>query len=91
MDDSSEFDQFVEMCKEGGSGRALVDKESTDVRLKLYALGRQGKLGDCVDPKPGMFALVQKKKWGAWTALKGKDQDEAKKEFVELAKKILKK
>lgn len=87
--DLSEFESYLDQCKEGGSGRPLVDKQSTDVKLQLYALGKQGKFGDCVDPKPGMFDFKEKKKWEAWTSIKGTDQNEAKKNFIILAKKIL--
>ena len=89
--DLAEFERYVEECKEGGPSRPLVDAQKTDVKLSLYKFGRQGKLGDCVDPKPGMFAIKEKKKWEAWTSVKGMDQDEAKREFIKLAKVITKK
>ena len=85
----TEFYEYVEICKLGGSGRPKVDNESTDVRLTLYGLGCQGKQGDCNTNKPGMFEIKEKLKWEAWMKIKGKDQKQAQKEFVELAKKIL--
>jgi diazepam-binding inhibitor (GABA receptor modulating acyl-CoA-binding protein) len=87
----NEFEALLDQCKEGGSGRPLVDKQSTDVKLKLYGLGKQGKFGDCNDPKPGMFSIKEKAKWEAWNALKGTDQLKAKQEFIALAKKVLNK
>lgn len=87
--DISEFETYVNLCKEGGSGRPLVDKESVDTRLKLYAFGKQGSNGDCTDPKPGMFEFKEKKKWDAWMAIKGTDKETAKKNFITLAKQIL--
>ena len=86
--DIAEFDLYVEQIKEGGPSRPLVDKQSTDIRLKLYGLGRQGSLGDNNEPKPGMFALVEKKKWEAWMANKGMAQEEAKRQFLVLCKQI---
>ncbi len=35
MEGDSEFDSYVELCKEGGSGRPKVDKQSTDVKLRF--------------------------------------------------------
>ncbi len=87
----TEFEEYLELCKLGGTGRPLVDKESQSVRLTLYGLGCQGKSGDCNTEKPGMMEFKEKAKWEAWMKLKGMDQKQAQIEFVELAKKILKK
>lgn len=89
--DLTEFETYLEQCKEGGSGRPLVDKQSTEVKLKLFAYGKQGKFGDCNEPKPGMFDIKGKKKWEAWMSMKGTDENEAKKQFILLAKSILNK
>ena len=66
-----------------------VNKQSVETRLNLYAFGKQGRFGDCSDPKPGMFAFKDKKKWESWEAIKGLDQDEAKKQFILIAKPVL--
>ena len=71
--DLAEFDGLVEEIKEGGPQRPTIDKQPTDTKLRIYAFGRQGKFGDCNDAKPGMFAIKEKKKWEAWTAIKGMD------------------
>ena len=89
--DLAEFDGLVEEIKEGGPQRPTIDKQPTDTKLRIYAFGRQGKFGDCNDAKPGMFAIKEKKKWEAWTAIKGMDQEEAKKQFIILVKTVLKK
>ena len=60
--DLNEFEALVEEVK-SEDGMKKVDKQSVDTRLRLYAFGRQGKFGDNVDPKPGMFAIKEKKKW----------------------------
>ena len=87
--DISEFETYKDLFKEGGAERPLLDQQSTDLKLKMYGLGRQGTSGDNTESKPGMFALVEKKKWEAWTELKGMSQDEAKRQFIVLAKQIL--
>ena len=86
--DITEFELYVEQVKEGGPCRPLVDKQSTDTRLKLYGLGRQGSLGDNNEPKPGMFSFVEKKKWEAWMENKGMAQEEAKRLFIALCIKV---
>lgn len=67
----------------------LVKKHPTDIRLSLYAHGKQGKFGDNKDPKPGMFNIKEKYKWEAWKNLEGMDQNAARKKFLELSKMIL--
>ena len=57
-------------------------------KLRLYALYKQGKEGDCTKPKPGMMDFVGKAKHEAWTALKGLDQDEAKQAYVDLVEEL---
>jgi len=87
--DISEFEKYKDMCKEGGSARSLIDKQSTDIRLKLYGYARQGTVGDNTDPKPGIFSIVDRKKWYAHEANKGMDSKEAQKQFLLLAKSII--
>jgi diazepam-binding inhibitor (GABA receptor modulating acyl-CoA-binding protein) len=70
-----EFDSYVDLIQ---SRMDLVDKESVSTRLSLYGLGHQGSDGDNNTPKPGMFDIKGKLKWGAWNDLKGMDQNEAR-------------
>ena len=56
---------------------------SNDQLLKLYSLYKQATVGDCNTEKPGMLDLKGKAKWEAWNGVKGKSQDDAKKEYVE--------
>ncbi len=85
---STEFDQYVERCKEGGNMRSQVDKEEKSLRLSLYALGRQGKLGNVNTERPGMFSPIERVKWDAWNEIKGMDQNDARQKFIALAKTI---
>ena len=51
---------------------------------------KQGSLGDNTSDKPGMMSgLKARGKWDAWEAQKGKDQEEAKAEYVAFVKEIL--
>ncbi|KAF8983542.1 hypothetical protein BGZ46_010050 [Entomortierella lignicola] len=62
--------------------KTFTKKPSDEELLKLYGLYKQATEGDNTTPAPGMFDLKGKYKWNAWTALKGKDKDEAKVEYT---------
>ncbi|EGR34110.1 hypothetical protein IMG5_023240 [Ichthyophthirius multifiliis] len=64
-------------------------KVSDDNLLQFYAFYKQGTVGDCNTDKPGMLALKDKAKWEAWNAKKGMNQNDAKTEYVKLAKTVL--
>ena len=78
--------EFLALVEEIKTRMDMVDKQPKEVKLDMYAYGRQGKFGDCKDPEPGMFQVKDKYKWKAWKALAGKDQNECRKKFMELAK-----
>lgn len=40
--------------------------------LETYALFKQATVGDCNQPKPGVFAMKEKAKHDYWTKKKGK-------------------
>merc|ERR1712001_661939 len=69
-----------------------VNKTLSNEELKdLYALYKQATVGDCNIPRPGMMDFKGKAKWDAWNAKKGLGQEDAKTQYIELAKKLLEK
>ena len=66
----------------------LKSSPNNDELLKLYALFKQGSIGDCNTSRPGMLDLKGKAKWDAWNGLKGKGQDDAKNEYVSLVEEL---
>lgn len=60
----------------------LSKEPENDEKLMVYALYKQGTVGDCNTERPGMFDLKGKAKWDAWNKMKGKSQDDAKSEYV---------
>lgn len=50
----------------------LKTSPSNEELLELYALYKQGTVGDNTTPKPGMLDMKGKAKWGAWNDKKGK-------------------
>ncbi|TNV75196.1 hypothetical protein FGO68_gene12705 [Halteria grandinella] len=83
---NEEFERYVKHVQE--HKEEMKKSQPRELLLSVYAHGRQGKLGDNNDPKPGMLDIAGKMKYKAYANLKGMDQTEAKKKFLELAKGI---
>lgn len=64
--------------------QALSTRPSNDVMLKLYALYKQATQGDVLGKRPGFTNPVGRAKYDAWGMLKGKSQEEAMQEYVDL-------
>ena len=68
--------------------KQLPTRPGNDVLLQLYALYKQGSQGDATGKRPGMFDLVGRAKFDAWSELAGTDQAEAQARYVELVRKL---
>ncbi len=67
----------------------LSDRPSNDTLLQLYSLYKQATDGDVnTDPPANPFDFVAKAKYEAWTSLKGKPQETAMQEYVNLINKL---
>ncbi|WP_303310719.1 acyl-CoA-binding protein [Hymenobacter sp. BT730] len=62
----------------------LPSKPSNMVLLQLYALYKQATEGDIQGDRPGGFDFKAIAKYDAWANLNGKNQDEARQEYVAL-------
>uniref|UniRef100_A0A8R1E368 ACB domain-containing protein n=1 Tax=Caenorhabditis japonica TaxID=281687 RepID=A0A8R1E368_CAEJA len=69
--------------------KSLKTSPSNDELLKLYALFKQGTVGDNTTDKPGMFDLKGKAKWSAWDEKKGTSKDDAQKAYVALVEELV--
>lgn len=56
--------------------------------LKLYALYKQGTVGDVQGDKPGFFDFVGAAKYEAWEKIKGMNLEEAKQSYIDLVQKL---
>jgi acyl-CoA-binding protein len=74
----SRFDAAVANSKD------LSERPDNMTLLKLYALFKQGSLGDNTEKKPGFSDMVGRAKWEAWTTLKGTTADDAMQQYVDL-------
>lgn len=77
------FEKAVEASK------TLIEKPSNEILLQLYALYKQGTVGDVnIDPPSNPFDIVNKAKYNAWNELKGKSKDVAMQEYISLIQKL---
>ena len=63
---------------------ALSQAPDNDVMLKLYALFKQGKQGDCEGKRPGMMDFVKRAKFDAWKTLEGTSQENAMQKYIDV-------
>lgn len=79
-------EQFEKAAEES---KTLSEKPSNDVLLKLYSLYKQGSIGDVnSEPPSNPFDFVNRAKYEAWEALKGKSQEEAMQAYVDLVNEL---
>ncbi|GBG30447.1 Acyl-CoA-binding protein [Hondaea fermentalgiana] len=77
----TKFNQAVERVKteKPKEGVELTNED----KLKVYALYKQATVGDVQGSQPWAVNFEARAKWDAWNAVKGKDSETAKKEYVE--------
>lgn len=61
----------------------LPEKPDNMTLLKLYALYKQGSVGDVEGDRPGFTDFIERAKWDAWSELKGKAKDEAMQGYID--------
>jgi diazepam-binding inhibitor (GABA receptor modulating acyl-CoA-binding protein) len=66
------------------NSKNLTDRPDNMTLLKLYALYKQGSVGDNADKKPGFSDMVGRAKWDAWNGLKGTSNTDAMQQYVDL-------
>ena len=64
----------------------LAERPDNSTMLKLYALFKQGSIGDNTDKKPGFTDMVGRAKWDAWNGMKGTANDAAMQQYIDLIK-----
>lgn len=83
MELTAQFEQAVEESK------SLSVRPSNDTLLQLYSLYKQATEGDVnTEPPSNPFDFVNKAKYEAWVALKGKSKEEAMHIYADLVDKL---
>jgi acyl-CoA-binding protein len=62
----------------------LSERPDNATLLKLYALYKQGTVGDNTEKKPGFGDMVGRAKWDAWNSIKGTSREDAMQQYVDL-------
>lgn len=66
----------------------LITVLADEKKLEVYALFKQGSVGDVNTARPGMLDFKGKAKWDAWEKKKGMSQEDAQKAYIELLQEI---
>jgi diazepam-binding inhibitor (GABA receptor modulator, acyl-CoA-binding protein) len=64
--------------------KQLPEKPDNMTLLKIYSLYKQATTGDVEGKRPGFTDMVGRAKWDAWNELKGKTNDGAMQEYIDL-------
>jgi acyl-CoA-binding protein len=78
----------VNFEKAAAAAKSLPERPDDQTMLRLYALFKQGSVGDVQGSKPGFFDFVGAAKYEAWEKLQGTSQEDAQQQYVELVKKL---
>mmetsp|Transcript_34074 Transcript_34074/g.24580 ORF Transcript_34074/g.24580 Transcript_34074/m.24580 type:complete len:86 (-) Transcript_34074:66-323(-) len=82
---SEAFNAAAEKIKERAD---VVNGLADEKKLDIYALFKQGSVGDVNVDRPGMMDFKGKAKWDAWNGKKGMSQEDAQKAYVELIEEV---
>lgn len=66
------------------NSKNLTERPDNATLLKLYALYKQGSVGDNTEKKPGFADMVGRAKWDAWNSLKGTASESAMQQYIDL-------
>ena len=64
--------------------KELPERPDNETLLRLYALYKQGSVGDVTGDRPGMMDFVGRAKYDAWAEMTGTDPDDAKRQYIDL-------
>jgi len=73
-----QFDTAVAESKQ------LPEKPDNMTLLRIYALYKQGSVGNVEGERPGMTDFVARAKWDAWHMIKDTSQEEAQALYIDL-------
>jgi diazepam-binding inhibitor (GABA receptor modulator, acyl-CoA-binding protein) len=64
--------------------KSLPEKPDNMTLLKIYSLYKQATEGDVEGKRPGFTDMVGRAKYDAWAGVKGKSNDDAMQEYIDL-------
>ena len=69
--------------KEAAARSRDLPSQPNDVLLELYALYKQAADGDVTGSRPGMFDMVGRAKFDAWSGLRGVPTEKAMQQYID--------
>jgi acyl-CoA-binding protein len=66
----------------------LPERPDNMTLLQIYALFKQGSIGDVTGERPGFTDMVGRAKYDAWAGLKGTSRDDAQQQYVDLIEEL---
>ena len=69
--------------------KTLPARPGNETLLELYALFKQGSLGDVTGKRPSMVDFRGRAKYDAWAGKRGTPQAEAQQAYVDLVERLL--
>ncbi len=82
-------EQFEAAAKRLQDNASIADSIDDAKKLEIYALYKQGLIGDVNTDRPGMLDFKGKAKWDAWSGKKGVSKEDAQKQYIELIEALL--
>lgn len=67
---------------------SLAERPDNDTLLKLYALFKQATQGDAAGERPGAFDFVKRAKFDAWSGMRGTPEEDAMRQYIDLARSL---
>ena len=74
--------------KAAAAVKSLPERPDDQTMLTLYALYKQGSVGDVTGEKPGFLDFVGVAKYEAWERLSGVPERDAKQRYIDLVKSL---
>lgn len=68
--------------------KELPERPGNDDMLRLYALYKQGSVGNATGDRPGMMDFVGRAKYDAWADVTGMSQDDAMTAYIDLVESL---
>ena len=69
--------------------KTLSSPPSNEQLLELYALYKQGTVGDVTGSRPGMLDFKGRAKYDAWAGKKGLSKEQAQQAYVDLVDRLM--
>lgn len=70
-------------------GMGIANSLDDAKKLEIYALYKQGLIGDVNTERPGMLDFKGKAKWDAWNGKKGTPKEAAQQDYIDLIEALL--